>query len=202
MKTKIWKCSTNDSGTDVYVGTTLCGGGQIEHSTEAEMTNAHIRAAREAIFRYGEPGGVDLTGPADQVDSLPPIAIEVAWLTNSGSAETPFSVAATVSEASADPGANSLFPSTKGQQQISVQDASELPVNALNPEYVTAIDDAITHPYSVIYTLEAAIDMEEEEYCDLPLSMRAPEEKNEPPMMEPLQDLEDYRASLRRTAGD
>lgn len=65
----------------------------------------------------------------------------------------------------------------------SMRHASEMPVNALDAECLIAVNDASSNLYEIIYGLEAAIDMEDREYCDLPNSMRLSEE-NEPPEME------------------
>lgn len=150
MNKRYWKCPTGDPLTDLYIETWQNAATADHHHTEAQTTEAHMSAAREAFYYYAEPRRVELTEAIHEVTELPPRCSKVAWGIHGGTNRQPLSVEATVYKVVADAAGDGI-----------------------DPERGAALEGAITELYEVIYALEGLLDEEEDKYPDLPCSMRA-----------------------------
>lgn len=166
MNTKYWKCATSDRCTDVYI--TTSDAGDLAGHSATEITEAHLHEAREAFFCYSLPRGIVLTD-LREVSVVPRVKTEVASWYAWGPEPKSFSISTIVYEVSVDV-------EIEEDRQVSASPGGNSCEDGLDSKRRDVLEDAKSQLLEVIYCLEGLLDEENEQYDELPASLRESED--------------------------
>lgn len=171
---KHWKCATSDGCTEVYI--TTSDHSDLAGRTEIEITEAHMHEAREAFFNYSLARGILPTDCPREVSAVPRVKTEVASWFAGGPEPGTLCISAIVYEVSVDA-------AIEDDGRVSVSPGENGCEDDLDSERREMLENAKTQLLEVIYCLEGLLDEENEQYDELPASLR----ESEDPQLYPIQ---------------